>query len=175
MSAPAGLQPPALRRTGPVIDGLRADRPGARWRRGAARLLVSKAERDEAELERRLGQQPADSRANVAAVASSRGGVGKSTCSFVIGNVMADRLRLRVVAVDANRDFGTLASLASPPMRCPRTPADLLADLDRIETATELRRYMAALPSGLHLLGAPDGAAVMAGLAPTPAASWWRC
>jgi MinD-like ATPase involved in chromosome partitioning or flagellar assembly len=127
---------------------------------------VSKAERDEAERERRLGQQPADSRANVAAVASSKGGVGKSTCSFVIGNLIADRLRLRVVAVDANRDFGTLAALVPPPMRCPRTPTDLLADLDRIETATELRRYMSALPSGLHLLGAPDGAAVMAGLGP---------
>jgi MinD-like ATPase involved in chromosome partitioning or flagellar assembly len=129
---------------------------------------VSKAERDEAELERRLGQQPAVSRANVAAVVSPKGGVGKTTSSFVIGNLIADRLRLRVVAVDANRDFGTLASLVPPPVRCPRTLADLLADLGRIETATELRRYMAALPSGLHLLGAPHSPAVMAGLGPDP-------
>jgi MinD-like ATPase involved in chromosome partitioning or flagellar assembly len=162
--------PPKLRRRdlhpSVVVDGTPADRPAARWQRRAARLLVSKAEREEAELERLLAQQPALTRANVAAVISPKGGVGKTTCSFVIGNLIADRLRLRVIAIDANPDFGTLAALASEPARCPYTLADLLANIEQIHTATELRRYVSALPSGLHLLGAPDDAAVMTGLGP---------
>jgi MinD-like ATPase involved in chromosome partitioning or flagellar assembly len=149
-----------------VIDGRPANVPAARWRRRAQRLLVSKGEREEAELERLLGQQPAVSRANVAAVISPKGGVGKTTSAFVIGNLLADRLRLRTVAVDANPDFGTLAALAPDRLRSDRSLADLLTDIERIETAAQLRRYVTALPSGLHLLGAPADADVMARLGP---------
>jgi MinD-like ATPase involved in chromosome partitioning or flagellar assembly len=151
---------------GPVVDGRPAGRAPARWRRRIQRLLVSKGEREEAELERLLGQQPAVSRANVAAVISSRGGVGKTTTAFVIGSLLADRPRLRVIAVDANPDFGTLAELAPDRVRCARSLADLLTDIERIETAAQLRSYVSVLPSGLHLLGAPADAAVMAGLGP---------
>jgi MinD-like ATPase involved in chromosome partitioning or flagellar assembly len=129
-------------------------------------LLVSKGEREEAELERLLGQQPAVSRANVAAVISLRGGVGKTTSAFAIGSLVADRLRLRVIAVDANPDVGTLAALAPQRVRCERSLADLLTDIERIETAAQLRSYVSALPSGLHLLGTPADAEVMAGLGP---------
>jgi MinD-like ATPase involved in chromosome partitioning or flagellar assembly len=149
-----------------VIDGRPANVPAARWRRRAQQLLVSKGEREEAELERLLGQQPAVSRANVAAVISPKGGVGKTTSAFVIGNLLADRLRLRTVAVDANPDFGTLAALAPDRLRSERSLADLLTDIERIETAAQLRRYVTALPSGLHLLGAPADAEVMARLGP---------
>jgi MinD-like ATPase involved in chromosome partitioning or flagellar assembly len=149
-----------------VIDGRPANVPAARWRRRAQRLLVSKGEREEAELERLLGQQPAVSRANVAAVISPKGGVGKTTSAFVIGNLLADRLRLRTVAVDANPDFGTLAALAPDRLRSERSLADLLTDIERIETSAQLRRYVTALPSGLHLLGAPADAEVMARLGP---------
>jgi MinD-like ATPase involved in chromosome partitioning or flagellar assembly len=99
-------------------------------------------------------------------VISPKGGVGKTTSAFVIGNLLADRLRLRVIAVDANPDFGTLAALAPDRLRCERSLADLLADIERIETAVQLRRYVSALPSGLHLLGAPADAEVMARLGP---------
>jgi MinD-like ATPase involved in chromosome partitioning or flagellar assembly len=84
----------------------------------------------------------------------------------VIGSLLADRLRLRVIAVDANPDFGTLAALAPDRVRCERSLADVLTDIERIETAAQLRCYMTALPSGLHLLGAPADAAVMARLGP---------
>lgn len=148
----------------PLIDGRPADAPVARWRRRLARLLVSKGEREEAEIERLLSQQPAVSRANIAAVISPKGGVGKTTSAFVIGNLLADRLRLRAIAVDANPDFGTLATLAPDRLRCQRSLADLLTDIDRIDTAAQLRGYVSALPSGLHLLGAPSDADVMARL-----------
>jgi MinD-like ATPase involved in chromosome partitioning or flagellar assembly len=155
-----------LFRDGPLVDGRPAGKPVARWRRRLQRLLVSQGEREEAELERLLGQQPAVSRPNVAAVVSPKGGVGKTTCAFVIGNLLADRLRLRVVAVDANPDFGTLAALAPDRLRSTRSLADLLTDIEQIETAAQLRSYVSALPSGLHLLGAPADAEVMARLGP---------
>jgi MinD-like ATPase involved in chromosome partitioning or flagellar assembly len=163
-------QPVKLRRRelypAPIVDGQPADAAYARWRRRAEQLLVSKGEREEAQLEGLLGQQPAVSRANVVAVISPKGGVGKTTSTFVIGSLLADRLRLRVVGVDANPDFGTLAALAPGRLRCERSLADLLTDIEGIHTAADLRRYVSALPSGLHLLGAPEDATVMAGLGP---------
>ena len=155
-----------LFRDGPLVDGRPAGKPTARWRRRLQRLLVSSGEREEAELEGVLGQQPPVGRPNDAAVISPKGGVGKTTTAFVIGNLLADRLRLRVVAVDANPDFGTLAALAPDRLRSERSLADLLTDIERIETAAQLRSYVSALPSGLHLLGAPADAEVMARLGP---------
>jgi len=151
---------------GPVVDGRPAGTSPARWRRRVQRLLVSKGEREEAELERLLGEQPSLSRANVVAVISPKGGVGKTTSAFVIGGLLADRLRLRVIAIDANPDFASLASLAPSRLRCRRSLADLLTDIEQIETAAQVRSYASALPSGLHLLGAPADAEVMARLGP---------
>jgi MinD-like ATPase involved in chromosome partitioning or flagellar assembly len=165
VSQPAGLRRQDVYRT-PVVDGRRADAPTARLRRRLQRLLVSTGEREEAELERLLAQQSNVSRANVVAVISPKGGVGKTTSAFVVGSLLADRLRLRAIAVDANPDFGTLAALAPDRLRCERSLADLLSDIERIETAAQLRSYVSALPSGLHLLGAPSDAEVMAGLGP---------
>jgi MinD-like ATPase involved in chromosome partitioning or flagellar assembly len=150
----------------PLIDGRPADAGTGRWRRRIERLLASNREREEAELERMLAEPPAVRRANIVAVISPKGGVGKTTSAFVVGNLIADRLRLRVVAVDANPDFGTLAALAPDGTRCERSLADLLADSESIHTTAELRRYVSALPSGLHLLGAPSDADVMARLGP---------
>jgi MinD-like ATPase involved in chromosome partitioning or flagellar assembly len=97
---------------------------------------------------------------------SPKGGVGKTTSAFVLGGLLADRLRLRVIAVDANPDFGTLAALAPDGLRSERSLADLLTDIEQIETAAQLRPYVSALPSGLHLLGAPADAEVMARVGP---------
>src|SRR4051812_24230498 len=86
----------------PVVDGQVA-RTGGRFRRGVERLLVSAGEREEAEVERRLRRHPGVTRANTVAVISLKGGVGKTTSTFIVGNLLATRLRLRV-AVDANAD-----------------------------------------------------------------------
>ena len=150
----------------PLIDGRPADAATKRWRRRIDRLRASRREREEAEVERLLAEPPTLSRANVVAVISPKGGVGKTTSAFVVGNLIADRLRLRAVAVDANPDFGTLAALAPERVRCERSLADLLSDIESIRTTAELRCYVSTLPSGLHLLGAPSDAEVMAGLGP---------
>lgn len=131
---------------------------------GAQRLLVSNGEREEAELERLIATQPGASRPNVLAVISPKGGVGKTTLSFLAASVLASRLQMRVIVVDANPDYGTLAALAPDGLRCERTLVDLLGELDQVPTATQLNTYLSRLPTGVHLLGGPADREAMATL-----------
>jgi MinD-like ATPase involved in chromosome partitioning or flagellar assembly len=151
----------------PLVDG-RPARNGAlgRLRRKVDRLLVSQRERREADLERQLRTQPGVTRANTVALISPKGGVGKTTSTFLAGNLLATHLKLRAIAVDANPDFGTLARLVPDTSRSERSLADLLDDSDRIHTAAELRAYVSAVPSGLHVLAAPDDPDLTARLGP---------
>jgi MinD-like ATPase involved in chromosome partitioning or flagellar assembly len=152
---------------GPLIDGRKAhDHSLVRFKRRVDSLLVSRAEREEAELERRLRAQQRLTRPNLIASASPKGGVGKTTSTFLAGNVLASHLKLRAVAVDANPGFGTLGRLSPEPLRPAGSLLDLLRDADRLATAAELRPYVSCLPSGLHLLAAPHDPARMASLGP---------
>ena len=152
---------------GPLVDG-QPTRNGAvgRLRRRVDRLLVSRGERDEAELERRLRTQPGVTRSNTVALISPKGGVGKTTSTLLVGNLLATHLKLRTIAVDANPDFGTLARLAPDGLRAERSLADLLDDAERLKTAAELRPYVSRLPTGLHVLGAPRDPEATARLGP---------
>jgi MinD-like ATPase involved in chromosome partitioning or flagellar assembly len=105
-------------------------------------------------------------RPHTVAVISPKGGVGKTTVSFMLGNLLAARLQVRAVALDANPDFGTLASLAPDEQRSTRSLADLLADSEQIRSPAELFPYVSRLSTGLHLLGAPADAEVMAEMTP---------
>jgi MinD-like ATPase involved in chromosome partitioning or flagellar assembly len=87
--------------------------------------------------------------------------VGKTTCAFLVGDLLASHSRLRVVAVDASPGFGTLADLA-PGAASGRSLVDLLARLDDLGTAAEVASYASRLPSGLHLLGGEPTAAIAA-------------
>jgi MinD-like ATPase involved in chromosome partitioning or flagellar assembly len=149
------------------VDG-RPVRTGAlgRFRRQVDRLLVTERNRREAELERRIRTQPGVTRPNTIALISPKGGVGKTTCTFLAGNLLATHLKLRAVAVDANPDFGTLARLAPDELRTERSLADLLEDCERLHTAAELGSYVSRLPSGLHVLGAPADPELTASLGP---------
>ena len=140
---------------GALVDGLPA-RQGAlaRARRRAQRLTVSRAEFDEAEIERQLLAHPGVTRANLLAVMSPTGGVGKTTCTFLIASLLATHLKLRVIAVDANPGSGTLADLVPAKRRAHATIAQLLTDADRLFTAAELSPYVSRLTTGLHVLGA---------------------
>lgn len=150
-----------------VVDGQELSgglpaRLRARWQS----LMVSKGERGEAEIEEQIRTVPGVTRANTVAMISPKGGVGKTTSSFVVGNLLSNTLRLRTVVVDANPDFGTLAALAPDNLRPDRNLADLIGDLEKVHTAAELGPYVSRLPSGLHLLGAPTDAELMAKLGP---------
>lgn len=150
-----------------VVDGRELSQGlPARLRSRWQSLMVSKGERDEAEIEDQIRTVPGVTRANTVAMISPKGGVGKTTSSFVVGNLLANHLRLRTVVVDANPDFGTLAALAPDRLRPDRNLADLIADLEKVHTAAELGPYVSRLPSGLHLLGAPTDAELMAKLGP---------
>lgn len=129
-------------------------------------LSRGRSERLEAELDDRLAAMAPVTRTNGIAMVSPKGGVGKTTCTFLLGNLLASRLRLRVLAVDANRDFGTLASLTPDATRVQRSLADLLGDLGEVTSAAELLGYVSSLPTGLHLLAAPSSAEAMAEMTP---------
>jgi MinD-like ATPase involved in chromosome partitioning or flagellar assembly len=152
---------------GALVDG-RVARNGTsgRLRRRLQELLVSKGEREEAELERRIRTLPGVTRPNTVALISPKGGVGKTTNTFLVGNLLATHLKLRVVAVDANPDFGTLARLSPDQRRCERSLADLLDDADGLKTAAELNPYISRQATGLHVLAAPRDAELTANLGP---------
>jgi MinD-like ATPase involved in chromosome partitioning or flagellar assembly len=152
---------------GALVDG-RPTRNGTvgRLRRQLQRLLVSQGERKEVELDWRLRTLPGVTRANTVALISPKGGVGKTTSTFLVGNLLASHLKLRAIAVDANPDFGTLARLAPDERRCERSLADLLDAAERLNTAAELRAYVSRMPTGLHVLGAPCDAELTASLGP---------
>ena len=150
-----------------LVDG-RVARNGSygRMRRAAQQLLVSKGEREEAELERRIRTLPGVTRPNVVALLSPKGGVGKTTCTFIVGNLLATHLKTRAIAVDANPDFGTLGRLPSDARRCQRTLDELLADAEQLKTAAQLNAYVSRQPSGLHVLAAPSDPEATAALVP---------
>jgi len=154
--------------TRPLVDGEELhDGVWSRFLAWLRAVTTSTAERREAELDAQLRASPRPRRTNTIAVVSPKGGVGKTTCTFLLGNVLASYLRLRVLAVDANRDFGTLASLAPDEMRVERSLADLLADMEDVHSAPELSPYVSPLPTGLHVLAAPERAEAMAEMTPT--------
>jgi MinD-like ATPase involved in chromosome partitioning or flagellar assembly len=149
----------------PVVDGRPVPRDLlGRLHRRAQRVLVSRREREEAVVEQRLRAHPGVTRPNTVALISPKGGVGKTTATFLVGNLLASHLKLRTVAVDANPDFGTLARLAPDARRSPRSLADLLKDADRLHTAAQLTPYVSRLPTGLHVVGAPADAQLPARL-----------
>jgi MinD-like ATPase involved in chromosome partitioning or flagellar assembly len=142
---------------GPLVDGRPAPNGASgALRRRVQRLLTSQREREEAELERRIRARPGVTRPHTIALISPKGGVGKTTSTFLTGNLLATHLKLRTIAVDANPDFGTLARLAPDDRRSARSLADLLDDAERLNAAAELMPYVTRLPSGLHVLGAPS-------------------
>jgi len=142
------------------------DRFAVRLRRIWQRMLTSDRERQEARLDARLLKRPAITRTNLVAVVSPKGGVGKTTSTFLVGDLLASRPKLRVLAIDTNPDFGTLAKLAPDGHRSERQLTDVIAHMDRIRSAPELDPFMSTTPTGLHLLGAPQRPEVMEEMTP---------
>ena len=97
----------------PIVDGKPVPNTlPSRLRDQLRALLMSPGEREEAQLESSLRRLPGVSRTNIVATLSPKGGCGKTTSTFLAGNVLAGHLRLPALAVDLNPDFGTLADLA---------------------------------------------------------------
>jgi MinD-like ATPase involved in chromosome partitioning or flagellar assembly len=161
-----------LRRTDLYAGRLAGGRlePAGAWRpmvRSLRSLLRGNAAREEEALERRLAATATLlTRVNHVAVVSPKGGVGKTTCTLLCGEVLARHVQLRCVAVDANPDYGTLGLLAPDRLRSERSLADLLRGGDEPPAPGAVRPFVSPLPSGLHLLAAPADPRAMADLGP---------
>ena len=64
------------------------------------------------------------------AVMSLKGGVGKTTTTVALGSVLAEERGDRVIAIDANPDFGTLAQRVAADAAGAATIRDLLSAPD---------------------------------------------
>lgn len=151
----------------PVVAG--RERPNTFVSRLVARLkdgFTSSGERREQLLNAGLSTLPPVSRTNVIAVLSPKGGVGKTTSTYLIGDALADLGRSNVVAVDANPDYGTLGLLAPDAIRSDLTLADLLERFEERPSFAQLRPFLSQVPSGLKLLRAPADEQVMRAMKP---------
>ena len=121
------------------------------WRRVTSADLPSQRRFSEAHLDTLIRRSLAPDARSVAVI-SPKGGVGKTMLSFLLGSVLAEVRAERVVAVDANPDFGTLADLVGS--RVSATISDLFREASRIEAAEELSRYVTTTETGLRILAA---------------------
>ncbi len=161
----------ALRRSdlreGARVDGDEVpDHALVRLRRLYQQLTTTPGQREEAALEERLSRRRPVTRTNLVAVVSPKGGVGKTTLSFLIGDLLASRPKLRVLVVDTNPDFGTLGKLAPDSHASEHQMTDVMAQMDRIRSAAELDPFVASTPTGLHLLAAPQRPELMEAMTP---------
>lgn len=154
------VPPPALGQSNLVN---RVKRPPAKgWRkvvhqvtRGGVNLGESSGEQDRRELLARI-RRPLRGDYRIA-VMSLKGGVGKTTTTVALGGVFASVRGDRVIAIDANPDFGTLAQRVAAPG--PSTIRDLLAAQDTSRYAT-VRGFTTQAPSRLEVIGSERDPAI---------------
>jgi MinD-like ATPase involved in chromosome partitioning or flagellar assembly len=137
-----------------------ADYGTSLWQRLAEMLPANRRARaEEADLDRAI-RAPRLSRCHSIAVISPKGGVGKSFLTYMIGNFLAEVRGDKVVAIDTNPDFGTLADQVRG--RESQTVSTLLDQLGNVRHYSDLRRFTSKVESRLEVLAAPADPDVMA-------------
>ncbi|WTL60123.1 AAA family ATPase [Nocardia sp. NBC_01499] len=128
--------------------------PGSGWRKavhhvsgGALNPGLSAEELRLQELVARI-RQPVRGDYRIATL-SLKGGVGKTTTTMGIGSIFASIRGDRVIAVDANPDFGTLSQRV--PLQTRSTVRDLLLD-PSIQRYSDVRRHTSQATSRLEVL-----------------------
>jgi MinD-like ATPase involved in chromosome partitioning or flagellar assembly len=162
---PYGYGPPAAPITAPVIPGLITPtqrKPTGGWRRavysataGALNPGESADDRMRRALIRRINY-PVRGDYRIA-VLSLKGGVGKTTTTIGLGATLAAARGDRVIAVDANPDFGTLAQRGPDQTRS--TVRDLLAD-PSIRRYSDVRVHTSQSESRLEIVASERDPAV---------------
>nr|WP_280397291.1 MinD/ParA family protein [Nocardia carnea] len=143
---------------GPSLEDVsvrRAKKPaGSGWRKvvhhasgGKINPGMSAEERRMLELVARI-RQPVRGDYRIA-VLSLKGGVGKTTTTIGLGSTFASIRGDRVIAVDANPDFGTLSQRV--PLQTRSTVRDLLLD-PAIQRYSDVRRHTSQATSRLEVL-----------------------
>lgn len=93
------------------------------------------------------------------AVMSLKGGVGKTTTTVALGSVLAEERGDRVIAIDANPDFGTLAQRVAADAAGAATIRDLLSAPDTNRYG-QVRAYTTQGTSRLDVIGSERDPAV---------------
>jgi MinD-like ATPase involved in chromosome partitioning or flagellar assembly len=122
----------------------RSDKPGSGWRRavhvvsgGVVNPGIGSAEQRRQELALRI-RRPLPGPRQIA-VASMKGGVGKTTVTAMLGLMLAEHRGDRIVALDANPDAGTLADRLTG--RTDSTVRDLLDSLGDVGSLSDVARF----------------------------------
>jgi MinD-like ATPase involved in chromosome partitioning or flagellar assembly len=122
----------------------RSDKPGSGWRRavnvasgGLVNPGIGAAEQRRQELALRI-RRPLPGPRQIA-VASMKGGVGKTTVTAMLGLMLAEHRGDRIVALDANPDAGTLAERLTG--RTDSTVRDLLDSLGGVGSLSDIARF----------------------------------
>jgi MinD-like ATPase involved in chromosome partitioning or flagellar assembly len=122
----------------------RSDKPGSGWRRavhvasaGLVNPGVGPAEQRRQELALRI-RCPLPGPRQIA-VASMKGGVGKTTVTAMLGLMLSEHRGDRIVALDANPDAGTLAERLTG--RTDSTVRDLLDSLGNVGALSDIARF----------------------------------
>ncbi|MFE7741422.1 AAA family ATPase [Nocardia sp. NPDC057455] len=128
--------------------------PGSGWRKAVHHVSGGSINPGMSAEERRLQELVARIRQPVRgdyriAVLSLKGGVGKTTTTMGIGSIFASIRGDRVIAVDANPDFGTLSQRV--PLQTRSTVRDLLLD-SSIQRYSDVRRHTSQATSRLEVL-----------------------
>lgn len=154
LSTPAGNELGLIPSTKPV--------PRHGWRKVVYHLAAGKLNPGESAAESRLRaltdhiNQPVPGSYSVA-VLSLKGGVGKTTTTFGLGATFASLRGDRVIAVDANPDFGTLARRG--PNESRSTVRNLLFE-GEILRYPEMRQHTSQSPSRLEILASERDPAI---------------
>lgn len=86
------------------------------------------------------------------AVASHKGGIGKTTTSLALGTVLSMYRHDQTVVIDANPDIGTLGNQLAGYKTHDRTIRDLVANADAIRSVQDVRQFTHTAPSRLEVL-----------------------
>lgn len=156
-----------------ALSELTADSPGRQREAGGAlnggpppspeREVKPAAERA---IERDLSGQPKPSDARVVIVASPAHGMGCTTVSVLIGDVLAEQLGLRSLVVALSLDRERMALPAPEEQRSKLRLEDLMRDLQGFDDAARISPYVSVARSGLHTLTGPREAQALEELAP---------
>lgn len=109
----------------------------------------------EARLDRDLSRQPRMARGTVVAVVAPQDGLGRTTLSFLLAEVLATGLGVAALAVALSLDRERMCLPASPAERSSLNLTDFLGDLPSFDDAARMTPYVSAAPSGLHTLCGP--------------------
>lgn len=144
---------------GPSLDDVPLRRAkkapaGSGWRRAVHHMSGGSINPGMSAEERRLQELVARIRQPVRgdyriAVLSLKGGVGKTTTTMGLGSIFSSIRGDRVIAVDANPDFGTLSQRVTLQTRS--TVRDLLLD-EHIQRYSDVRRHTSQGTSRLEIL-----------------------